>query len=214
MRIINAIVGLIIGVAFTTGGVLISLETAIPTYHAWHSMKSWQPASAVLMSVKGASNSTEATYRYTILNQDYQNNRVYATEFKDNIGDYHQQLTKILQHKIDISQPISIWYNPENPRQSVIDRDMRWGLFALMAGFCSVFIFIGLGVCFACLKTDKSAVINPKKPSLISLAKDWKKYQADNKSTEGFIEYSQQRFEQYQEGDIEEKPLRSPPVSE
>jgi len=82
--------GLIFGLAFVGGGVFISLEIAVPTYQSWQAMQSWQSASATLISVKGSSNNTEATYRYTILNTAYQNDRVYAAEFKDNIGSYHQ----------------------------------------------------------------------------------------------------------------------------
>jgi len=194
MRIISAIFGLIIGIAFASGGVFIALETAVPTYQSWQTMKSWQSMPATLINVKGSDNNTEATYRYRVSGVEYTNDRVYVSSFKDNIGGYHQEMYQHFQWLKDNYQPVTIWYNPNSPAHSVIDRDMRWGLFALMTGFCSVFILIGLVICYASLKTPKQKPGKHNKPSLLELRKQWKQYQADNNSNEGFIEYSQQRF--------------------
>ena len=154
MRILSAIFGLVIGAAFATGGVFIALETAVPTYQSWQTMQSWQSSPATLINVTGSSNDTEATYRYTVAGVDYQNDRVYVSSFKDNIGSYHQELFQHLQWLKDNYQSVTIWYNPNDPSHSVIDRDMRWGLFALMAGFCSVFILTGLAVSYSCLRSS------------------------------------------------------------
>lgn len=194
MRILNIIVGLIIGIAFASGGVFIALETSVPTYQSWQAMKSWQSTPATLIKVNGLENDTEATYRYMVSGVAHINDRVYGSTFKDNIGSYHQDLYQELQWLKDNYQPVTIWYNPDNPEQAVIDRDMRWGLFALMTGFCSVFILIGLVVSYVCIRPSKEKLTKPNKPSVFELRKQWKQYQVDNNTTESFVEFLQQRF--------------------
>ncbi len=95
------------------------------------------------------------------------------------------------------NQQTEIWYNPENPSESVIDRNMRWGLFILMSLFCSVFILIGLGVCYACIKSPKTKQSN--KPTLAELRIQWKKQQMDPQCKESFVEYTQQRLSEYED---------------
>ena len=97
MRIISAVFGLILGIAFASGGVFIALETTVPTYQSWQTMKSWQSTPATLIKVAGSDNNTEATYRYWVSGVEYINDRVYLTSFKDNIGSYHQDLYQQLQ---------------------------------------------------------------------------------------------------------------------
>lgn len=168
MKLISTLFGLIIGFAFTAGGIFIALETAIPTYQSWAMMQSWQSTSARLINVDQSSNNTQALYRYAVAGVEYQNDRVYVATFKDTIGSYHKDMGEVLtRHKAN-NQLIHIWYNPEKPMQSVIDRDMRWGLFALMTGFCLLFVLIGLIIINASLKKDHQSrrfQINRSRPS-------------------------------------------------
>ena len=97
MRIISAIFGLIFGIAFASGGVFIALETAVPTYQSWQTMKSWQSTPATLIKLSGSDNNTEATYLYKVSGIEYTNDRVYVSAFKDNIGSYHQEMYQYLQ---------------------------------------------------------------------------------------------------------------------
>lgn len=150
-------------------------------------MKDWQPTSGELISVKGFSNDTQATYIYYVDGIKYQNNRVYVTEFKDNIGSYHQDLYRKLTQLHNTKQPVTLWYNPYNPQSSVLDREMRWGLFGLMTGFCSIFIIIGLGVCYASVfsKTQNKYDM----PSHSKLKKEWRQKQSDPKYKESYFDF-------------------------
>ncbi|MGR9043693.1 MAG: DUF3592 domain-containing protein [Gammaproteobacteria bacterium] len=196
MRILNTLFVLILGAAFAYGGARIAMETAIPTFQSWQAMKSWKAASATLLSVAGSENSTEASYRYTASGVEYRNDRVYLASFKDNIGSYHQDLYQHLLRLQRNHQPVTIWYNPENPNQSVIDRDMRWGLFALMAAFCSVFILIGLTLGYASLRTCGGTRSDLKKPSLAELRRQWRQKQADSNYRESFFAFVEQQAEE------------------
>ncbi|MCP4186168.1 MAG: DUF3592 domain-containing protein, partial [Gammaproteobacteria bacterium] len=147
--------GLIFGLIFAGGGFFFLSETAIPTWQNWQSMHNWQPGFAQLISASGAENYTEAHYRYEFGGLDFEGTRVYVADFKDNIGSYHADMLQLLRRYQQSGQPLPIWINPHFPRESVIDREMRWGLFLLMSAFCSVFILIGLAVIYGSVSSKK-----------------------------------------------------------
>lgn len=197
MKVFHVLFGLVFACVFIFGGVQIALETAVPTYQSWQQMKPWQSTAATIGHVSGSENETQATYHYQIDGISYQNDRVYLASFKDNIGDYHQQLFHRLQQIKNRKQTVTIWFDPENPQNSVIDREMRWGLFTLMTGFCSIFILIGLVVCYASIKTDKSKKLVVK-PSIWQLRREWKQ----NSSSQSFVDFCTQKaktFNQHSE---------------
>ncbi len=186
---------MVFGLLFAAGGLFILSETALPTWQNWHAMQNWQLTYAQLLSVSGDDNQTRARYRYNYEGHSYQGDRVYVADFNDNIGSYHADLLKRLRSQLNAGEPIPVWVNPFFPQQAVIDRDMRWGLFALMSGFCSVFILIGLLVVYASIRPGESGT-SFKRPSLLSLREEWKKKRADPDFDDSFLEFSQYRFEE------------------
>lgn len=193
MRIFGILFGLAFGALFAGAGFFIAWQTAIPTYLSWQEMQQWHSSSAVLDSVSGASSSTLATYRYNVDGVEYHGDRVYVAKFKDNIGSYHSDLQQRLRIAKDKQQAVTIWYDPKNPADSVIDRDMRWGLFALMTGFCSVFVLIGLIVCYAFLKEKPVSAKMANKPSLFALRREWKRKRAESRTQQSFFDFLQER---------------------
>ena len=141
MRALRIVPGLLFGLMFAGGGLFVFAETALPTWQDWYTMQKWQPANAHLVEISGSENQTQARYRYEVNGITYQGDRVYVAQFNDNIGSYHNNLLYRLRDQRRAGQPIPIWVNPFNPQQAVIDRDMRWGLLALMSGFCWWFRF-------------------------------------------------------------------------
>jgi len=192
MRALRMIPGLIFGLFFAGGGLFFASQTALPTWQDWYAMQSWQPAQARLLSVSGSENQTKASYRYRTNGVTYQNDRVYVASSNDNIGSYHADLRARLKRQQRAGEPIGIWINPIDPQQAVIDRDMRWGLFALMSGFCSIFIFVGLLLAYASM-TAKNDAGGFKRPSLSALRKEWKRRQQDPAFKESFLEFSRSR---------------------
>ncbi len=196
MRALRAIPGLIFGLFFAGGGLLAFSETGLPTWQDWYAMQQWQPAQAILISVSGGGNQIQASYRYQVNGIIYQGDRVYVTRFSDNIGSYHQDLRQRLRFQHQAHQPVAIWVNPYNPLQSVIDRDMRWGLFALISGFCSIFVFIGLLVAYFSIRPDKQAA-HFERPSFFALRREWKQRRHDPEFNHSFVEFTRQKFEQF-----------------
>ena len=142
------LLGLIFGLLFTVGGTRVLYETAFPVWRDWYAMQSWHNATAQLLEVSDGENETRARYRYDINGVTYSGDRVYVSLMKDTIGSYHRDLYKRLLRQKNAGKPVSIWVDSNAPGRAVIDRDMRWGFFALMSGFSSVFIIIGLLVIY------------------------------------------------------------------
>lgn len=205
MRRLAIIPGLLFGLIFSGGGFLIFAETSLPTWQNWSEMRDWRPGNASLLSVSGSENETKANYHYEFGGTTYQSNRVYVAEFNDNIGSYHADLLQQLRPYQRSGQLFPIWINPRAPQEAIIDRDMRWGLFALMSVFCSVFIIIGLAVIYGCIRafaSNKPSTSN--KPSLKELRKEWQGRQKEPDFEHSFLEFSQYRSEEWQ---AENSPL-------
>jgi hypothetical protein len=203
MRALRMIPGLIFGLFFAGGGLFFLSQTALPTWQDWYAMQSWQPAQARLLSVSGSENQTEARYRYRINGVTYQDDRVYVAKFNDNIGSYHRDLLARLKSQQRAGEPVHVWVDPMDPQQAVIDRDMRWGLFALMGGFCSIFVLVGLLISYASI-TSRSKADGSKRPSLSTLRNEWNQRRQDPKFKESFLEYSRSRaaeLEQQENGE-------------
>lgn len=147
------LLGIVFGLIFACGGLMIANETVVPTVSNWMKMQDWQPASAELVTLNGGENFVSAQYRYQVNGSFYTGERVYVTPFNDNIGSYHSRLYTRLNQARANQQQVNIWVNPSDPADAVIDKTMRWGLFALMIGFCGVFIIAGLAVCYASVRS-------------------------------------------------------------
>jgi hypothetical protein len=195
MRALTVLPVLLFGLMFAGGGLFFFLTMAFPMWQDWRAVQGWQPALAQLESVSGGDNETRARYQYEFGGATYQGERVYIATFNDNIGPYHQDLLAKLRRHQRTGEPVNVWVNPRAPDQAVIDRNMRWGLFAFMTVFCSVFVLIGLlvayvGVRSAARKSDDG------RPSLSTLRREWKQRSADPQFQLGFIEYARQRAEE------------------
>ncbi len=114
-----------------------------------------QVLSVRLASARGSEGGTTyevlARYQYQVAGRAYEGNRVGLHSGKDNIGDYHQVWKRRLQSLKSAGRPVSVWYDPRHPEQSLLDTDMRWGLMAMQFAFVGVFgilglVFIGAGV--------------------------------------------------------------------
>ena len=197
MRRLAIIPGLLFGLIFGGGGFIFLAETSLPTWQSWSEMKDWRPGYASLLSVSGSENETKANYRYDYGGTTYQSSRVYVAAFNDNIGSYHGDLLKQLRSYQRNGQALPIWINPRAPQEAVIDRDMRWGLFALMSVFCLVFILIGLAVIYGSFRSS-SKLNTSNGPSLKELRKEWEEKQKDPDFKHSFLEFSQYRSEEWQ----------------
>jgi hypothetical protein len=149
---------MLIGVPFLCFSLGFGYFKVAPELVLWLDAQSWQSAQATILSVKldrahsregGTSYEVQARYSYRVNGQPYQSNRVGVYSGKDNIGSYHQDWYQRLQGIQRNQGAVTIWYNPADPSQSLIDKEMRWGFMAFQAVFVLVFFLVGLGMVWA-----------------------------------------------------------------
>jgi hypothetical protein len=196
---------------FVAGGFFMLSETALPMWQNWQNMQNWQPTDAHQLSFTTAENDTRVHYRYDIGGVSYRGNQLGVTEFKDNIGSWHQYMQASLGRIKRSGDTLRIWVNPFNPVQAVVDRYMRWGLFTLASGFCAIFILIGLAVIYASIRSSNKTPAR-RGPSLWDLRKRWQQAQAEGSSDLGFLEYCQQQFAESQAESQALGPDNTPPI--
>lgn len=131
-------------------------------YDGWRA-SGWQPVQAQLETAgyethhgeDSTTYSAYATYTYSHYGQTYRGHRVSLFSGGDNIGDYQQELGSKLRRAHQNGELITIWMNPDDPSESVVDRSIRWG----MVGFRSIFLFvfggIGLGLLIVTWRAPK-----------------------------------------------------------
>ena len=144
----------------TATGFLVFL-VAPDLYDAFR-MQSWQATQGKILAVdtRGhrSANTFEASakYEYEVNGRLYQNNRLGISSGADNIGDYQQKLQQQLRLAFQTHSPIRVWYNPDNPAESVIDHQLRWGLIAFKMIFVLLFGSIGFMVLYFSFKGGKT----------------------------------------------------------
>ncbi len=119
-----------------------------------YQMNSWHPVEAKLAS--GGYNSHRgddsytyeayAMYSYIVDGQTFIARRVGIDSGSDNIGSYQQKMGNSLSQAHARGDAITVYVNPDDPSDAIIDRGIRWS----MIGFKSIFLFVfggaGLGL--------------------------------------------------------------------
>ena len=132
-------------------------------FDAWRA-SDWQPVQARLETAgyethHGDDSTTYtafATYTYTHYGQTYRGHRVSLFSGGDNIGSYQQDLGQRLRSAHERGDAITVWMNPDEPSESVVDRTIRWGMVGFRAIFLFVFGGIGLGLLIVTWRARKA----------------------------------------------------------
>ena len=155
------------GLPFFCVGAGFLLLSIVPTLHDASRMASWSEARGALLHAqlisKRSKQSTtyrvEAEYRYNVDGRDYRGSRVAIGSAADNVGDFQQALGKRLEQAYRAGQPVSVWYDPGNPADAVLNRDLRWGLLGFKALFVVLFGGIGLALMYFGLRGKKADAV-------------------------------------------------------
>jgi len=154
---------ILFGLVFLTGGLSFLYFTVLPDiYDGWR-MQSWQSTQAKLLATdldRNTSGNTDtfkasARYEYTLEGQRYTSTRVAIADMADNIGDFQEKLARRIRTAFHNQKPITIWYDPQNPANSIINRDIRWGLVAFKMIFVIVFGGFGFALVYFSFKSKK-----------------------------------------------------------
>ncbi|MCW8917915.1 MAG: DUF3592 domain-containing protein, partial [Gammaproteobacteria bacterium] len=142
------------GLPFLAVGIGFLLLSVLPTlYDGWR-MTSWAQASGSLSSAKltrshsdgSTTYGVEASYHYRVAGMEYRGERVGINGGSDNIGNFQQQLGARLEQQFRNHTPVTVYYNPGDPAEAVLDRSLRWGLLGFKMLFVVIFGGVGLGL--------------------------------------------------------------------
>ena len=157
-------IGLIIfGLIFFAFGFGFFTFSALPNIYDGWKMQSWLATQATLTAGDLKSSYSDDTrtyqavgkYNYSVNGQVYYNDRVSLSDGYDNVGKFQQHLgSKLIRH-YKSNRPITIWYNPNNPAESIVDRDIRWALVGFKFIFLLLFGGVGLAILVFAFKGKK-----------------------------------------------------------
>lgn len=142
---------------FVAVGVGVVLFLLVPTLLTAWQAKDWTPVRAQLISTAlqishgskgGTTSRVVARYRYVIAGQAYESERVGLIGGSDNIGDWQAETHARLRRALEGDGRITVYVNPDDPAEAIIDRSPRWGQIALIGVFALVFSGFGLGFMF------------------------------------------------------------------
>ena len=144
---------IVFGAVFTIPAILSLFWSIIPSVYEATQMRSWQATSATLYSAeltshrgKATTYRANATYQFNVGKYVYRNDRVQISSRSDNVGSFQEQLGSQLERDYRNKQPITVYYNLDNPHDTIIHREIRWELFFFDSIFVAVFGFAGIGM--------------------------------------------------------------------
>jgi hypothetical protein len=110
--------------------------------------------SAELRASRGRKSTTyeaAGTYRYRFGGKEYTGAQLGLSSVggADNIGDWQEDMAGYLKEAMEKRQPISVYVNPDDPAQAVVDRELRWGFIAFLGVFAVIFGGVGIGALLA-----------------------------------------------------------------
>ena len=124
-------------------------------------MHDWVPVEARVLESGSRRNSGDdsdtyeahAPYRYYFNGQTYTGNRVAIAKGADNIGSYQTDMGDRLDAARRNEAPITVYVNPDQPLESIVDPNLRWGLIGFKSIFVLVFGGVGFGLLYAQFRT-------------------------------------------------------------
>lgn len=136
-------------------GAWILYAGTLSSISEYYQIQNWQKTSArVLESGVDINNSDTtiyqvfANYEYTVNGITYQNNRIAINDVADSNSDFHQKLGDMLSAAQNNNQLIPVWFNPDEPDQAVLNRDLRWELIVFYTIFSLGIGGAGMGILY------------------------------------------------------------------
>jgi hypothetical protein len=88
-----------------------------------------------------------ASYRYTLGGTTYDGTRLGTMRIggTSNVDDFDDRVAGMLNDARVARRPLTVFVNPDDPSEAMVDRDIRWGLLLFLTPFAVCFGAIGLG---------------------------------------------------------------------
>jgi len=172
---------LLFSLPFAGVGLGFLLFSVIPSLYDGLQMRSWHEAQATVISSELNSYSGDSTtyeavglYDYRVGDERYTGTRLGISSGADNVGDWHQRMSGKLHAARSAQNTISIYYNPENPSEAIVDRSPRWALLGFKMIFVLVFGGAGIGLLYWTIRGHNKIIDTPESAGKPWLGhKDW-----------------------------------------
>ncbi len=146
------------------GGALVCLLFALPfggvgagaayaiygTIRDGIAAKEWVRVKAEVMSYGNGS----VLYRYAMDGKSYTGDRLGTNVIggTDNVDSWHEDMDSMLAAAKGENKPITVFVNPDDPTQSMVDNRIRWKLLVFFIPFALAFGGVGVGALFMMYK--------------------------------------------------------------
>jgi len=155
---------ILFGLPFFLVGIGLLFWLVIPTLYEHQQMQSWPSVNGTLTHAElhsGTSDGSttyraDAQYSYNVRGRDYEHDRVAINGGSDNISDFQENLGRHLQNLYQQQYPVTVYYNPDNPADAVLNRDLRIWLLAFQVIFLLIFGGVGAGIIYWGLRGKKT----------------------------------------------------------
>jgi hypothetical protein len=118
-------------------------------------------------------------YRYTMDGKSYTGDRLGTNVIggTDNVDSWHEDMDSMLAAARSEGKPITVFVNPDDPTQSMVDNTIRWKLLVFFIPFALAFGGVGVGALFMMYKAlagDRPAVARtgPRRATPNTIASD------------------------------------------
>ena len=143
------------------GGVGVGASWTIgKTVHDGMRAKDW-----VLVKAKvDAFDRGQVSYRYTFQGREYKGDRLGSEILggTDNIDSWHEEMADMISTAQREGRPITVFVNPDNPSESMVDRAIRWNLMLFMVPFALGFGGVGVGALWFLVHTLRGEPAEPQ----------------------------------------------------
>ena len=154
---------LLFALPFLGVGIWMTSSIGTDLADAWQ-MQHWTQVNAKLIEAgyethRGDDSDTYnayARYSYQVDGQAFTNDRVSISAGADNVGSYQKDIGNRLSGVMARRQSVVVYVNPQDPADSIIDRNPRWAFLGFKAIFMLVFGGAGLLMLVFGLRTRKS----------------------------------------------------------
>jgi len=155
----SALACLLFAVPFGGVGVFATWAIGSTVHEAWRA-RDWVRVKATVLEadLRSSSGSDGGTtyqalgsYRYDFAGKQFTGSRLGISQVggSDNIDDWHHEVSARLADARSAGKPVTVWVNPDNPVESVLDRELRWGEILFLVPFSLAFGGVGVGALVA-----------------------------------------------------------------
>ncbi len=142
------------GGVFALAGLIPGGMGMLMLFNAWQA-SSWLPTPATLTQLQletsrsddgGDTYSLRGRFSYEYDGQRFVSDRLDFSVGSDNIGSYHLDNYSQLQPRLNVTDGVTAYVNPDQPDEAVLLRGVRWGMVAFLLMFLAVFGGVGLTI--------------------------------------------------------------------